>query len=463
MSEGPDTEFKLRKAAWVIILMSVCFAFSYLDRNVLTILTQPIKHSLALTDTQLGVLGGFAFSIFFFLGGLPLAWLIDRTNRIRLTVACVFIWSAATVTSGVSADFTQLLISRAFTAAAEAALIPAGLSIFADMLPVRRIPIASSVMMIGGFVGGGAALYLGGTFVIYFSSPEAAQLFLPQLLPWQRVYLMVGLAGIVPVALLLFTTKEPKRREIVDVGKDVNEKVPPIREVFSYLFVQSRFYAPFILGVCAIFLVFYCVNAWFPTFLIRRFALSASEAGTYLGPAIVVFGIVGSLGSQLFLRRLTPENIVPRIVLLLGSISLVQIANLAALPFVTDPFIAIWVYGLAVGLTGAVLSVMLIPIQLTVPNRMRGQTMSICYCGVNLLGTGLGPFLVGFMNERFFEGGASLGVCMAGVSVSSAIIATILFTRSYLLFTRQSGVAKPTKPPAIIGSGMPQASIASRS
>ena len=203
---------------------------------------------------------------------------------------------------------------------------------------------------------------------------------------------MVGLAGIVPVTLLLLMTREPARREIVDVNKQVNEKAPPIREVFSYLFVESGFYAPFILGVCAIFLVFYAINAWLPAFLIRQFALSASEAGMFLGPAFIAFGIARSLGSQLFLRRLTPNNTVPRIVLLLGGICLVQIGNLAMLPFATSPGIVVCVYGVAVGVTGAVLSVMLVPIQLTVPNRMRGQTMSIAYCGVNLLGTGLGPF-----------------------------------------------------------------------
>jgi MFS family permease len=454
MLDKPDAQFRVGEAAWVVVLMSVCFGFSYLDRNVLTILTQPIKHSLALSDTQIGVLGGFAFSIFFFLGGLPLAWLIDRTNRIRLTAACVFVWSAATIMSGLSTGFAQLLVSRAFTAIAEAALIPAGLSIFADMLPVRRLPLASSVLMIGGFVGGGAALYLGGTFLAHFSAPDASQWFLPQLLPWQRVYLMVGLAGIVPVTLLLLTTREPARREIVDVNKQVNEKAPPIREVFSYLFVESGFYAPFILGVCAIFLVFYAINAWFPAFLIRQFALSASEAGMYLGPAFIAFGIAGSLGSQLFLRRLTPDNIVPRIVLLLGGICLVQIGNLAVLPLATSPGIVVCVYGVAVGVTGAVLSVMLVPIQLTVPNRMRGQTMSIAYCGVNLLGTGLGPFLVGFLNERLFGGGATLGVCMAAVGLTSATIAAILFARSYFVFTRQSIAAKPAE---IIASAARQA------
>jgi len=442
MLETPDTQLRMGEAIWVVILMSVCFAFSYLDRNVLTILMQPIKHSISLSDTQLGVLDGFAFSIFFFLGGLPLAWLIDRTNRIRLVAVCVLIWSAATIMTGLSTAFPQLLVSRAFTAAAEAALIPAGLSAFADMLPVRRIPLASSVMMIGGFVGGGAALYLGGIFLTYFSSPEASQLFLSHLLPWQRVYIAVGLAGIVPVVLLLLTTREPARREIVEVSKEASDKAPPIREVISYLFVESNFYAPFILGVCAIFLVFYSVNAWFPEFLIRHFGLSASEAGQYLGPAFIVFGIGGSLGSQLFLQRLTANSIVPRIVLLLGGICLVQIANLAVIPFVTTPGAAVLFYGIAVGVTGAVLSVMLIPIQLTVPNRMRGQAMSIVYCGVNLLGTGLGPFLVGCLNERFFEGGAALGICMAIISMISSTIAAILFARAYFAFTRQMIVVK---------------------
>jgi hypothetical protein len=200
--------------------------------------------------------------------------------------------------------------------------------------------------------------------------------------------------------------------------------------------------------------VFYAVNAWFPAFLIRQFALSASEAGMYLGPAFIAFGIAGSLGSQLFLRRLTSDNIVPRIVLSLGGICLVQIGNLAVLPFATSPLVVVCVYGVAVGVTGAVHSVMLVPIQLTVPNRMRGQTMSIAYCGVNLPDTGLGPFLVGFLNERLYGGGATLGVCMAAVSLSSATIATILLARSYFVFTRQSIAAKSAE---IIVSGARQA------
>src|SRR5258708_40250064 len=102
MLDKPDAQFRVGEAAWVVVLMSVCFGFSYLDRNVLTILTQPIKHSLALSDTQIGVLGGFSFSIFFFLRGRPLAGLIDRPHPISLTPACVFVWRAATILRGLA-------------------------------------------------------------------------------------------------------------------------------------------------------------------------------------------------------------------------------------------------------------------------------------------------------------------------------------------------------------------------
>jgi MFS family permease len=139
------------------------------------------------------------------------------------------------------------------------------------------------------------------------------------------------------------------------------------------------------------------------------------------------------------MRSPSPKSLLPR-----------RLHELAMLPFATSPGIVVCVYGV----TGAVLSVMLVPIQLTVPNRMRGQTMSIAYCGVNLLGTGLGPFLVGFLNERLFGGGATLGVCVAAVSLTSATIAAILFARSYFVFTRQSIAAKPAE---IIASAARQA------
>jgi hypothetical protein len=150
------------------------------------------------------------------------------------------------------------------------------------------------------------------------------------------------------------------------------------------------------------------------------------------------------------LRRLTPGNIAPRIVLLLGGSCLVQIANLAAIPFATGSGMAVYLYGLAVGVIGAVLSVTLVPIQLTVPNRVRGQTMSIAYCGVTLLGAGFGPFFVGFLNERLFGGGATLD---SGHARRLRDHCNLSVARSYFAFTRQSIVAKPTE---IIASGVRQ-------
>jgi MFS family permease len=155
------------------------------------------------------------------------------------------------------------------------------------------------------------------------------------------------------------------------------------------------------------------------------------------------------------LRRLTPGNIAPRILLLLGGVCLVQIqiANLAAIPFATGSGMAVCLYGLAVGVTGAVLSVMLVPIQLTVPNRMRGQTMSIAYCGVNLLGTGLGPFLAGFLNERLLAAAPRLGCAWPLCQRRLRDHCKLSVARSYFAFTRQSTVAKPTE---IIASGVRQ-------
>jgi MFS family permease len=436
MVETPGEQIPSKKAAYIVALMFICYGFSYLDRNVLTILTQSIKHSLLLTDTQIGVLGGFAFSIFFFLGGLPLSWLIDRTNRVYLIAVCVLIWSCATVTSGLSTAFPQLLLSRAATAAAEAALIPAGLSIFADVLPLRRIPLASSILMLGAFVGGGAALYLGGLALTEFSVSGVEHWFLPEFQPWQRVYVAIGLSGLVPIALLFFSVREPVRRELADSKAKNVAPAPSIRRVFSYLFVESRFYAPYLLGICSIFLVFYAVNAWFPAFLIREFNLPAEATGKSLGPAFIVCGIVGTLASQLFLRQVTPQNIIPRVVTLVGCLCVLQAATMAAVPFARGPVAAILLYCVVVGVTGAVVSIMYIPLQLTVPNRMRGQTIGIAYCGVNLLGTGLGPFLIGFINDRFFASASSLGISMSIVGIVASVLAASLFVRTLFVFIR---------------------------
>ncbi|NPT55078.1 MFS transporter [Paraburkholderia elongata] len=423
-------DVKGSKAAYLVALMSLCYMVSYLDRSVLTIVAQPLKSTLALSDTQLGVLQGFAFSIFFFIGGIPLGWMVDRTNRIRLVACCVLIWSTATMLCGFASNFGELFAARACTAAAEAVIVPAGLSLFADLLSTRRIPLASSILATSPFIGGGIALLLGGVALSYFGLGGNASWFLPGHQAWQKVYVLIGLLGIIPILLLLLV-KEPQRKELDLAEKVEQAKMIGLSHTLKYLFFESKFYAPYITGVCTIFLVFYSVIAWFPILLSRQFQIAPAEVGKSLGPIFIIVGLFGGMVSQVSLRRVAPEKIVARIMAIILFSCAIQFANMLSVAFVRNIYVGMVLYAISTLLTGVVVSTAYTPIQLSVPNRMRGKAMAIVFCGINLLGTGLGPFLVGFFNDRVFVGADSLAKALCTVGSVAACLGALLFFRAW--------------------------------
>lgn len=255
------------RIGYLIAAFFLCFVFAYFDRQILTVLVQPIKTSLHFSDTQIGMLQGFAFALFYSVGGLPVAWLIDRGNRVRIVAGCVLVWSLATGASGLASGFAQLLLARAGTATAESGLVPAGLSIFADAMSPRSVPRASATMMLAPYIGAGGALMIGSASLAYFDSFQG-QLFGISLLPWQWVYVSAGVPGLLLVVLLLLL-REPERREILGNGRTSSGLSPTSREVLRFLFRDSRFFAPYMGGMCIILMMFYSQLAWFLPLLSR--------------------------------------------------------------------------------------------------------------------------------------------------------------------------------------------------
>ena len=352
--------------------------------------------------------------------------------------------TAATVLSGFSTTFTQLLITRGGTAAAESGLVPAGFSIFADTLTPRKVPRASAILMLAPFIGGGTALLAGGAALAHFSVAGAHSWLFQKLLPWQMVYVVIGLPGIVLVALLLMV-REPVRRELGTMRDVGAEPAPTPRQVCKFLFSDSQFFAPYIAGMCIVLLLFYSQLAWFPAFLSRQFDAPAASVGKLLGPVFMLAGITGTLSSQLFLRRLANDSVVPRIVSVITWAIGVQLLLALAIPLLPDLRAGVALYGVSTFLTSIITSIMNVPLQLSVPNRMRGQTIGIAVFGASLFGTGAGPFLVGFLNDHAFSGRASLGLSLALVAGAAATTATVLMIRARTVYGRPRGLGAVMK------------------
>ena len=274
------------------------FVVSYVDRNILALIAAPVSHDLRLSDVQLGLLLGLGFAAVFSVAGIPLAYLLDRSNRIRVIAACVLIWSASTITSAFADGFAWMLACRSGIALGEAVLFPAVVSLVADLfrpkdraLPLTIVSITATLMGGGAFLLGAAALNAGERL-------QAAGLILAT---WRAALLIVGLPGTVIAAILLIVGTDP--RAPARTATAAATATPTSTSFAAFLRRRWRFYVPFVVGIGLMGALANATVSWVPTLLARAYRMEISRAGYLFGIASLVPGAIGAAGwSALSLR-----------------------------------------------------------------------------------------------------------------------------------------------------------------
>jgi len=415
--------------AYIVLLFFVCFAFSYLDRQVVSILVQPIKQSLSLTDTQIGLLQGFSFTMCYATAGVFVARLVDRSNRVKLIAACIAIWAISTTACGFATNFPELLVARAGTAIAEAALSPAALSIFSDIFAPRRVARASSIFMLGPYVGGGLALFGGGMLLSAAAAGGGnAWLAAHDIAPWQAVFIAVGLPGLGLAALVALTVREPQRREVLAHTARAEDEVPSLRDVLNELFVRNRFCLAYFAAYVALITLFYSHAAWFPTLLMRRFHLAPNVVGQMAAPAYMIGGMLGVACAGMLATRVTDETALRRVLGFSACAVAVLVPAAIAMPLVSNSGVAVLLYGTCAFAASIAMGLAPVPLQIAMPNRMRGRSLALLVFMTNAISGGVGPLSVGYLNEHLGQTGSSLGMALAVVGGVSALASAVLYT-----------------------------------
>ena len=423
-----DTSIDVRHPTYIVLLFFVCFAFSYLDRQIVSILVQPIKLTLGITDTQIGLLQGFSFTMCYATAGVFVARLVDRANRVRLIAACVAIWAISTALCGFATSFAELLAARAGTAIAEAALSPAALSIFSDIFPLRKVTRASSVFMLGPYIGGGLALFGGGMLLSATGGDTSARLATHGFTPWQAVFVLVGLPGLVLAALVAFTVREPARHETDERMHASDEALPSLRDVLVELFVRNRFCAPYFAAYVALITLFYSHAAWFPTLLMRHFHLAPSEVGKMAAPAYMIGGMMGVAAAGLLAGRVTDERTLRKVLTISTGAVAALVPAAIAMPLVAHSTLAIMLYGACALAASIAMALAPVPLQIAVPNRMRGRSIALLVFMTNAISGGLGPLAVGYLNERL-GGPQALAIVGGSAALASALLYALATAR----------------------------------
>ncbi len=400
-------------ANYVLAVLFVVYVFNFIDRQVLAILLDDIKRDIGVSDTYMGFLTGFAFVFFYTFAGIPIARLADRTSRRTIIAVGLTVWSGMTAASGLVRNFTELALARVGVGIGEAAGSPPAHSLISDYFPPERRATALSIYATGVYIGVMLAFVGGGWIGEHFG--------------WRSVYLVIGAAGI-PLALVVRFTVRELPRGYSDRVKPTTEAAAqvPLGEAFGYLLGCRSFL--WITAAAAIqSLSGYGVLAWGPTFLGRVHGMGRVDIGLWLGVIIGVFGTAGAyLGGRLT-DRLSPHDI-------RWYMRLPAVESIAGVPFVLgflfapDPWIALVLFAPFYLLGAMYVGPMLSMTQSLVPPQMRAMTSAILLFVLNMVGLGLGPFLVGYLNDALAPtyGAEAVRYSLAVVGVIGGL-ASVLF------------------------------------
>ncbi|MEN3951997.1 MFS transporter [Iodidimonas sp. SYSU 1G8] len=392
--------------AWfVVAILVVAAMISYIDRQVIAIVLQPMKDDMNLSDTEISWLYS-GFAIFYAIAGLPLARMADTYNRKWLIAAGVFVWSLMTVACGLTRSYVLIFMARIGVGVGEAVLSPATNSMVGDMFPRDKIPLALSVFQTGAIMGSAIAFIIGGA-ALGLMQDLATGNELPlvgELRPWQLTFIVVGVPGFL-VVLLIMMIREPVRRNLAAMGTtpSVAPKGVPVREIVAFYKHnwQTMFYHH--VGFLSLALAGFAFVFWTVSFFTRVHGMEAAAASQIFGWIFLIAGPAGAVWAGMqagyFTRRGRKDgNILAGMIggaLTIPSIVLIQVMPNAtwafvlyapALFFVNAPF------GLAYG-----------ALPVITPPPMRAQVAAF-YMLVVSGGMAFGPVLAAMFNDHIFTG-----------------------------------------------------------
>lgn len=394
-------------ARYVLAVLGLLSLLNYYDRNLISILVEPLETGLHLDDAQIGLLSGIAFALAYGVCGIPIARLADRYGRVRVLTAGAVIWSVATVLTARAAGFATMALARTGVAVGEAGAFSSTQALVADYFPLEQRGTALSIIGVCGGLGLTLAMAGGG--------------FLNDWLGWRGAYLLSGAPGLVLAALLWLTVREsgrkspgaPRQRAATDGGRGASLRVLTRRHSFVYICAGLGFAS---IGA-------YAQTAWSPAFLMRTYHLTTGQAGAYysaaMGPAVLVSIFLGGVLNDWLLRRrhyagpvwILAVTFGISVPLSLGMYLIHDFRLALALVLFTTLLGGLWVapfYAVVQNLAG--------------PD-LRAFAAAVASLIINVVGLSAGPYVGGLLSDDLAPsfGAGSLGISMSLLTITYVI------------------------------------------
>ena len=381
-----------------VAILTLAQVFAFIDRQIPSMLVEPIKQDFNLTDSQIALLGGAAFSIFYAIMALPIGYAVDRYTRTKVLGTGIFLWSLMTALAGLANSFGKLFGARIGVAVGEAVMAPISVSLVSDSFPENKQGKPMGIITAGVYIGIGITLLGGGFLIDYLTSIGGITLpLIGYLKPWQATFMIVGIPGLV-LAIAAFYLKEPRRiEEQVDSNHLVDKK-----NVFLHLKEHRKTLIPMFGGLIFMALIFYSFSFWAPTMMIRTFDISLTEVGFILGMITIISSITGTIiaGSAVdYLRNRNYSDAPVRAAMIAVILALPPIISLSFVQTELGAWICIAMYLLFIS---SFAPLGLLAISGVSTGNVKGQTAAIHAFLMMAFGLSLGPQLTAFFTDFVF-------------------------------------------------------------
>jgi len=381
-----------------VAILTLAQVFAFIDRQIPSMLVEPIKQDFNLTDSQIALLGGAAFSIFYAIMALPIGYAVDRYTRTKVLGTGIFLWSLMTALAGLANSFGKLFGARIGVAVGEAVMAPISVSLVSDSFPENKQGKPMGIITAGVYIGIGITLLGGGFLIDYLTSIGGITLpLIGYLKPWQATFMIVGIPGLV-LAIAAFYLKEPRR---IEEQADSNHLVDK-KNVFLHLKEHRKTLIPMFGGLIFMALIFYSFSFWAPTMMIRTFDISLTEVGFILGMITIISSITGTIiaGSAVdYLRNRNYSDAPVRAAMIAVILALPPIISLSFVQTELGAWICIAMYLLFIS---SFAPLGLLAISGVSTGNVKGQTAAIHAFLMMAFGLSLGPQLTAFFTDFVF-------------------------------------------------------------
>ena len=432
-TSSADHNYPTKTQAYTIVaVLTIANVVAFVDRQIPAMLVGPIKQDFNLSDSEVALLIGAAFSVFYAIMALPIGYAVDRLRRNQVLGTGIFVWSFMTMSAVFATSYAKLFGARMGVAAGEATIAPTSVSLVSDSFPENQRGRAMGVITAGVYVGVGISLWGGGYLIDYLTRIGGLNIpYIGPIKPWQAVFLIAGLPGLL-LSALVFLLPEPARPlALVSSAKKTFGK-----DLWLHLVAHRTTLVPMFSGLIFMAIIFYSFSAWAPTMMVRTYAISLAEAGMMLGILTIVCSITGTILAGIAVDRLSALGYRDAPVRAAMFVCLLAMPPIVMAPLMESLTLAWVLLGFYLLFISAYATLGLLAVSGVASAHVKGQMTAVFALLMMIFSSTLGPQLTAFFTDFVFVDEGKLNWSLSLTGGLALPVAAIFFRFSMPHYAR---------------------------